>query len=384
MPKRLVFLFYSDGPTQPDSIPKFDPKAISVNKYAKQFFTDGLYYVFQRLIEIGTLEEVLIVTESNRSPGFLKTDFPGIQSIIIPHISCLDNLLRPDDIIFTRGGFRSWHDWLIARQKEGYWMWLYAANTGRQRWPFWDLILEDCHNWDTVGKTDRLGRHHLDYRKPINPTYFYPTDDPKYEYDFMIGASYITDKKGQWRTIQALKKFRELYGYSPRCIMPGATRRGTKTLKMLEYLNRNSDLDIEMPGMLNRQKLAVLMRKTKVFIHSGASGQNDRGPLEAMACGCRLILHSPQYHHPLLSSNCSLTITCDCNNLEDFTGAMRSLMSIGTDGILQYREQILEFFRKTHEVEMVVIPDFQRILNFFDAYPQRSNDAKEALAYALR
>lgn len=383
MPKRLVFLFYSHGSAKPDNIPDYSLKLPSLNKFAVQFETDGLFYVFRRLIELGAVEEVLIVTESARDCGTVDRVHPKIRNIVIPHITCLEDELRDDDIIFTRGGFRSWHDWLVDKQQLGYWMWLYAANTGRQRWPWWDLIMDDLNKevWNT---TDRHGRHYLDYRKPVNPEVFFPCDGkPEYKYDIMIGASNITDKKGQWRVINALDTFRSMYGYFPRCVIPGAERRNAETSKSMSMM-RKSGMEVDMPGMLDRNELAGLMRQTRVFIHGGAAGQNDRGPLEAMACGCFLIINAPSYHHPLITAHGAESFVLDCNDKIRLAQVIANIMEVETNDQREAsRQQAIEYFDRTHGVERVVVPDFLKILKFFDKYPKRSAEAKEAIKHEL-
>lgn len=395
---RLIFLFYSNGSAPPDKIPSFDLSSESSNKYAIQFKTDGLYYVFGKLLDQKAIDEVLIVMESARSPGYVDTGRPDMRSIVIPHISCLTDQLREDDLIFTRGGFRSWHDWLVDRQKEGYWAWLYAANTGRQRWPWWDLIMEDL-SWDRMGSVDRHGRQYFDYRKPINPEYFFPSNFPSkeafFEYDFMIGASYITDKKGQWKVVNALRNHKNIFGTVPRCIMPGSVRRGVKTLMMFSILAKD-DLRIERPGFVDRRELGRLMRHTKFYISAGASGQNDRGALEALACGCQLIINSPRHHHPILSGNGAPTFIQNCSNTDELTYMISELVNTKAsrgdrfkslkhlEVFTEDRLRSLGFCNSTHGVDLVIVPDFKKILEFFKKYPKRSTKAKKVMSYELR
>ena len=61
--------------------------------------------------------------------------------------------------------------------------------------------------------------------------------------------------------------------------MPGALRRSTQTLKMINdpvYAN-----EIVTPGRISKPELNSLYAQCKLFIHLGTVGQNDRSVLEA-------------------------------------------------------------------------------------------------------
>lgn len=287
---RCVFVFMTSGGAPQNVIPAWNPKGRAKNKYLEEggLPTEGTYWMLKKMKQKGIVDDILLIIESSKHTGrfYLEKNL----GFVIPHISCLDQLLRSDDVLFIRGGFRGWHDWLKSK-KGKHWLMLYGANTGREKWPFWDVILNDL---DTKMETDQKGRLWFPFRKPINPEIF-KFEPQSILYDFCIGASYIHDKKGQWRFIEVLKHWKD---NKPRCIMPGAVRHSIKTNRAIKEA---VELGVEMPGMVSRTKLNTILNRSKFFVHLGTSGQNDRGPLEAMRCGCRLVIASPQYHSPYVN-----------------------------------------------------------------------------------
>lgn len=284
---RVVFIFVSTGGAPEGQVPAWNPKSRAKNKYLEEggLESEGLFWMFQKMKSAGIISDFITIIESTRGTG--RFNLKGNLGFVVPHVSCIDELLRPGDVLFVRGGWRGWCSWLESRKRKN-WLLLYGANTGRERWTFWDVILNDLN---IEAKKDRVGRYWFPFRKPIHADIFHPLDLP-IKYDFCIGASYIHDKKGQWRFVEVLKRWK---GRKPRCIMPGAPRRGAKTNPALEEAK---SLGVEVPGMLPRPELNKVLNSSKFFVHLGTSGQNDRGPLEALRCGCRIVLASPQYHSP--------------------------------------------------------------------------------------
>ena len=165
--KRLIFLYMSEGCAPPNSNTPWDPKTKSKNKYALGLESEGYLYILRRLSETKVFDEILIFIESNRGPGYFITS-TGIKGYVIPEIARINEYLKPNDIIWARGGVRSWYE-VLDEKKGKHWMVLYAANTGRQRWRFWDVVLNDTLG---INMIDRRGRFFFDFEKPINPEIF--------------------------------------------------------------------------------------------------------------------------------------------------------------------------------------------------------------------
>jgi len=266
----------------------------STNYYASRFEDEGYSLLLDKMVEGSIVDEALCVIESKDSPGSFRCR-DHIQGYVIPSIEDLAGILKAGDIVWVRGGWRHWHDTLVRLQKDGrHWMLIYAANTGRGKWPFWDVVFDDIGGKEFIDKGDRL---FLDFRKPMNEDIFKlkPSDSSSTSYDFMIGASRIHDKKGQWRVVDALVELKEQFGINPSCIMPGPMARGVETNRIKETII-SKGLKVITPGSLPRPQLADVMNDTRYIIHLGSHGQGDRGVMEAMACGCIPIIGFPQYH----------------------------------------------------------------------------------------
>jgi hypothetical protein len=292
--RRLVFLYYGgEGGVNANQSPSFlDQKA--ENSFAKNLPTEGYFCLLKALKDLGVFDEILIFIESNRGRGVIQYE-NGMVCYVVPHIRWVDKFLQKGDIIWARGGWRTWFEYLEGK-KGKHWLCLYAANSGRARWKFWDIIFDDLVGRDY---TDKLGRLFLNFIKPTNESIFRtPPLVPK-EYDICIGASHIHDKKGQWRMIFALDIIRELFGQNLKCVMPGRVLRGIETNGIVPIVQRQG-LDVAMPGMISRRELALLVSKCTIFVYAGESGQNDRGPIEALCCGTPISVANTSRHHPLV------------------------------------------------------------------------------------
>lgn len=280
----------------------------SENFYAKRFEEEGYCLLLRFMLNHNIIDDVLILIESKSDPGrFSAMDMKGH---VIPSIENAWGFIKDDDIIWVRGGWKHWHDVLIEFQEAGHWLMLYAANTGREKWRFWDIVFNDQI---TIPVVDTVGRLQYPFRKPIQENIFFPKRlEPKKDqikYDIMIGASHIHDKKGQWRVIDALIEYEKLFFEDLKAVLPGSFMRGVQTNKIVDKINDNG-LDVEMPGMVPRKDLAKLMNQTALFVHLGSHGQADRGPIEAMACGCPVMLGFPQYHSKWLAEESKASFIC--------------------------------------------------------------------------
>jgi len=223
------------------------------------------------------------------------------------------NYINPGDILVVRGGFRAWYPLLdhIYRQRKN-WILFYRANTNRHPWPFWDIILNDLIDEPRAIR----GRLHYNFSKPVNESIFGIIDAPSTiprEYDVMIGASHIHRKKGQYITVKALQQYYHMFGIKPRAILPGGYMRCTEN-NTIKSIIRSGDVDITGPKNFTRQQLALQMNRTKLFVHPGYGGQNDRGILEAMCCGCLPLIFGQRHVSPIIWDH-SVHIPQDPNNI---------------------------------------------------------------------
>lgn len=357
---RLVFLYYSHkhGHGQNRA---WNPYAESKNFFAKRIIEEGYFYLIQSMVEHQIVDEALVVIESRESPGYYAYQ-DNITCLVVPDIVALTKFIRPQDIIWVRGGFRHWHDWLVEMKKKRYWLLLYAANTGRQKWEFWDVVFDDLGGRDCVDGLDRI---HLDFRKPVNEEIFNFRPMPE-KWDILIGASRIHDRKGQWRTIDALIAYQELYGKSLKAILPGPFSRGVATNEIIPKI-RSHNISVDIVGNLPRKELANVMNSSRVFVGLESHGQGDRGPMEAMACGCPLVIGYPKYHAPWLTANSRYTLVC-CNPAEPATTAneIHEMLSRYNPDL---REEISEYRGKCAGLQAVILPRMVRLFSYFRSHP---------------
>jgi hypothetical protein len=361
---RLIFLYTADGQAATGTMPKWDINAAANNHYARQLPEEGYFCMLRELVKRGIIDECMIVVESTHGTGTIEFE-KGLYCHVMPEINYLDALLRPDDVIWCRHGFRSWFLFLNRCRDAGRWMLFYGANGGRERWRVWDVIFNDLQGKDYI---DPWGRVNLDFRKPTNHTIFFCNPLEEQKFDVMIGASHIHDKKGQWKVINALIEYKRLYGSCPRCVLPGRPYRGDKTNLMYSLISQNS-MNVTKTGMLPRRSLADIMRQTKIFVHMG-SGQGDRGALEAGLCGCYLVIGQPQYHHPAMtkefkycwaeesgndSEQLAIGIHTLLESIQDLSPAQKASISgyyrhqFGADSFLLSKMNNLFYFIKGHK-----------------------------------
>lgn len=359
---RLIFLYVSDGGSHPSM--SWNPNIKAINFYSNRVLEEGYYYMLKRMVEVGILDELVVVVESSKGQGYINYNHPKIYGWVIPNITELHRLLKKDDIIFVRGGFKGWYETLVLQNDS--WMLLYAANTGRERWPIFDVIFNDLTGDNTV---DSRGTLQFDFKKPVNYNIFYPkVVDP--EFDLCIGASYIHDKKGQWRTVEALLEYKKIFKKNLKCVMPGAIRRGTKTPQMIETL-KNGDIDVYLPGMLSRKKLNKIYNSSKLFIHLGGGGQGDRGPLEAMRCGTRVIVGNTRRHSKVVYQNTDVSFVIPEN--ADKEQVARTLHYMVNNYSKKTRKKVSSYYEEQVGMEDVILPEMKKLFDIFKEHPNRSD-----------
>lgn len=327
---------------------------------AKSFATEGLYSLFTQMVERKIVDEIEVVIDSNE-PRIRTEYLPGF-SAGIDHTSI--SLLRPGDIVFVRGGFKAWLPFIDYCREKKFWLLFYGANTGRERWPFWDVIFDDLSG--KGDRTDQTGRLWLDYRKPVNEAIFRHNPVAEPAYDLCIGASYIHDKKGQWRGVAVAAAYKELFGKNLLCVLPGAFRRGEKTNRIMhEIISKN--LDILIPGMLSRRELANILNCSKLFCHLGSGGQGDRGPIEAMRCGCPVIIGFPQYHAPWVCKDTEISFIPD--DPDDYQAIARHIYEWLQAASERDRKAVSDSFDRWAGIESVTIPRMKRLFDCLRQIP---------------
>lgn len=360
---RIVFLYVRDGafPGQP-----YNPNIKSTNFYADRVKEEGYYYLLERMVETKIVDDVLIFIESNKGQGYVDYPNTKIKGMVIPDINDLHHHIRPDDIIWVRGGWKTWYDpFLLQMKADKHWMLLYAANTGRERWNCWDIVFNDLTGNNKIDARNTL---QFDFKKPINLNIFYPKWTASPKYDLCIGASHIHDKKGQWRTIEALVEYQKIFGERLSCIMPGAFHGGAKTSKILKTLE-NDKLKITMPGMMSRIELNDIYNQSKYFIHLGEGGQGDRGPLEAMTCGVPVIIGNTRRHSRVVYQNDEVsTVIPEDADAEAIARKLYYLVKIYNP---ELRKTLYNHYRDNADMEEIILPEIATLFDIFKKHPKQ-------------
>jgi len=359
-------MFYCKHHAPINSRPPWNPKRRCSERW-DQYWTEGTFWLINRMIEEGIIDECMVFIESAKGPGKMNIPYKNIYGFVMPEISYLNDYLREDDVIWIRGGFRSWHNFMVEYHMDK-WKILYGANTGRESWHWWDIILDDLHN--NPPHMDRFNRIWLHFEKPTHPLIFYPVDIEK-RYDICIGASHVHDKKGQWRTIRALHKYKEIYGKNLRAVFPCGGGRGVQTTPALQLL---PELDVVQPGFVPREELRTIYNQSKLFVHLGEGGQNDRGPLEAMRCGTPVVITAPKRHGRVTYENPNVShVIKNKNDYAEIAFVFDSLIKKDTKTI---KQQTIDWHEDTSGINYASLPQMGKIFKFFSLHP---NVDKEAL-----
>lgn len=355
---KIVYLYTSGGAPKCDltTKPHFDLTRQTQNRFAITAPSDGMVNMFKLLAERHYIDELTVLIDSTISPG-TATLGPHAKLHVVPSMSWALDFIHPGDILIVRGGFKAWCPLLdyVYRKREN-WILFYRANTNRHPWPYWDITLNDLI--DAPKSTGR--RLHYNFSKPVNEDIFGVIDAPgtiPREYDVMVGASHIHKKKGQHLTVKALQKYYRMFGTKPHAIMPGGFMRGWQ-VKLIKDIMKSGDVDIEGPVNLTRQHLALAMNRTKLFVHPGYGGQNDRGILEAMCCGCLPLVFGRSHMSPIIYNN-SVHIPQDPANIA-------VIINQALDIVPYYDQSTYSKINGLHEV---ALPKMLDLLYFIDDYP---------------
>jgi hypothetical protein len=355
---RLWYFFCSDGGSNAQDYRPWESHRQTSNFYASEFLpTEGFFTLISRLLEEGIIERATAVVDTGRDNG-RYTYSEHFDCIAPPSLADVYPLIKPGDIILARCGFKQWYfvlEQLFLRRRN--WMLFYRANSNRDRWPVWDVILDDLRPQGNPF-FDQANRMHLPFIKPVNPDVFYPEYHGK-KWDLCIGASHIHDKKGQWRAVEMLKRFRDLFKLELDCIMPGATRHSVHTAELLQNA---ADLGILMPGMLTRDQMRIIYNSSRALIHMGTVGQNDRCVLEAMACGIPCIIGSADVVAPYTIRSPNFLLTdwhhVNCSWLPNFINSATWV-----------HDSVLDLARCSTDLNHTIMPQMRELFRIFTLYP---------------
>lgn len=334
--------------------------------FAERFREEGYCLLIEEMIKAGIIDSALAVIHGKKTTAVMESYLIGenFTGKVVEDLDELNGLMVEDDVIFVRGGFKDWHDWVERKGRLNHWLLLYAANTGRARWKFWDIIFDDLGGRDHIDKT---GRVFLDFRKPVNEKIFRPLQLSKI-YDVCIGASRIHDRKGQWRAVEALAAFKQKFDKDLKAILPGPWARGVKSNKITETIAAHG-LDVFISGPLSREELNVVFNMSSCFVHLGSHGQGDRGPMEAMRAGTPVLIGYPKYHSPWLvkdpvSSMVAKKPTDPIQTAVDISKLM-------SDDQPERRGLCFNYQRFSAGIREVSIPRMKRIFDFIRDNPKK-------------
>ena len=294
----MVYLYTSDRPPK-DPEKYYDDyvrNPFPTNRFAQTAESDGMIHLWRELVRLGHLERVNIFIDSKRGLGTKHLD-ERVTLHVVPSINMARHALNPGDILFVRGGFKPWLPLINEiRDKRENWILFYRANTSNSRWPFWDIVMDDLIERPAITVK---GKFIFPFTKPVNEAIFHPDYAIPKTFDICVGASHIHKKKGQYKTLQAAERYNQLRPHNPlKLIMPGGRIRCGMNA-VIDSLAQV--LDLTEVGGLPREELQQFMNGSKIFVHSGVGGQNDRGVLEAMACGLCCVITSPKRFSPFVS-----------------------------------------------------------------------------------
>jgi len=331
-----------------------------------RFKTDGHYALLGALAEQYNLEVDIVL--NNYAKAHHEFRDGRIRFIETPDI---DHLV-PGGIVWVRGMFKpSWTSW-VDYWSQKRWFVMYAANTGRGSWPQWDVVLWDLeriNRWDV--RTQKLWYY---YRKPVSPKFRNLGLEERF--DVCVGASHIYDRKGQFRALPLCRRFKELAGRDLRVVIPGAFYgRERQTEAMKKELLAGKWPNIVVPGMLPIDELVQLFNTTRHFYASTCGGQGDRATLEAMACGCRLIIGTQKPHAPYTYDNPFISFTPE--TIQDTDAIAEYLAGPELAGAYD-RRSVSEYYQDQGSTE-AALENLRPLMEHLLANPKNPESLKELL-----
>lgn len=366
MPK-LVYLYTTGGADGNLEIPYTDTymHAPTTNRYAVAAETDGMVKLFSTIpMHHPNISFTHILIDSAYENGTNLLNNSCALSVV-PSIRYALEIIKPGDTVVVRGGFRNWLPTLqILTTRNQNWVLFYRANTNHGHWPHWHITLDDLLSSPLL---TRYGVR-IPFNKPVNEDIFGYIDAESTipdEYEFMIGASHIHRKKGQFLAIEALRAYLSMHGPDamPASILTGGFIRDMHNQQIIQA-TRSPELRIHYAGSLDRRKLCLAMNRSKFFIHAGAGGQNDRGSLEAMACGCAVALANPKSAAPFLREYGFTIPSTDPQRFAEYLDGLRQCQT--------FRRSISATYLACNGMRQKSIPQINALIDLLLQHPEPS------------
>jgi len=328
------------------------------NRQAAGLVNDGVYQLIKHLTHTENLAPTEIFIDSKEANGCHKTDHVNLN--VVSNIQAAFDFIDDLDIIWVRGGFKPWIPLLTQLHKRRTnWIIFYRANSNYGGWPYWDIVLNDFVTMPQIIRNTL----HYPYSKPVNEQLFYLQPMLK-KYDIMIGASHIHRHKGQATILKAILDLQQATGKKYRVVLPGGMIRDTSNQFILDQ-HKKQETELYLPGNVSRHQLCTLMNQTKLFIHAGVSGQNDRGVLEAMACGMPVIVVNPRRFSPFVAILAATPMYKSATLPDLVADNLNEHWSINYEANCALRQ----WYLSVNGLHQVCLPKMQRLTKFFKAYP---------------
>jgi hypothetical protein len=364
-----VFLYVADGPAPGSGLCRSEGQ--TSNRFALDFWTEGYCSMLKRMLELGIVDDVVVIIESTRSIGKLSLG-DNFEIHVVPDLgACWRDFCNGHTVFFVRSGYRSWFIPLSMMHEEGYHIVFYRAASNRGPWLVWDTVLDDLT--DGPPCVDREGRMYLPFHKPMNEDLFFWEGDHR-QYDVCVGASHIHDKKGQWKAIDAALVYQQKYGENLRLVMPGRVTGGRKTREMIQKIC-DQQLPITFPGMVPRDVLRSIYSQSVCMTHWGGAGQNDRGPLEALCCGTPVMIQNLRYHPPWMREESDAVKHSPLDD-EVFDTEMRADLiydHLQTFAAID-RAGVRAYYLQKNGMEQHTIPEMKKLFDFLRENPNCSRE----------
>jgi hypothetical protein len=121
--------------------------------------------------------------------------------------------------------------------------------------------------------------------------------------------------------------------------------------------------------MLNRTKVAEVFNQSHLSVFMGQSGQNDRGPLESLACGTPIMLAATARHCPSIwKDNLFCRVSSDPNDITSIAYELKdAILSFRKKGI---KKRCYDRFQELNGLYDVVLPEMKRLFDIIRKHPK--------------